>query len=223
MTNNHINIVVLGNFNPSILTHHFLVDECGFDLGSTPSEQIPRIPVVSSIEYDNLHFFADLGRFQITEKNSTNPKQSKLPKYVDTYLKKLPYTPIKKCGMNFSYMITIKSEELDKIEMQLMSNRKSLCESLEMDNFQLQVFFDISAEKEQLKKWILQLAPQGHNTKTILSVSYTPDANTLGIDFNYEVDLVENYDLIKNIVDGYDEVYDLFLAQLQKLFGRKIL
>lgn len=101
MTNNYINVVVLGNFNPSILTHDFLVTECGFDLGGKPIKENPPMPVVASLDYDSFSFFADLGRLQITEKECENPKRSKLPNYLDTYLKKLPHTPITKCVSQF--------------------------------------------------------------------------------------------------------------------------
>jgi len=79
--NNYINMVVLGNFNPSILSHDFLVAECGFDLGNEPTEENPPMPVVASLGYGDISFFADLGRLQITEKKCKDPKQSKLPAY----------------------------------------------------------------------------------------------------------------------------------------------
>jgi len=102
MINNYINLVVLGNFNPNILTHNFLVAECGFNLGNKPIKENPPMPVIASLEYDGISFFADLGRLQITEKNCKEPKQGKLPEYLATYLEKLPHTPITKCGANFS-------------------------------------------------------------------------------------------------------------------------
>ena len=130
MINNYVNLVVLGNFNPSILTHNFLVTQCGFALGNKPIKENPPMPVIASLEYEGISFFADLGRLQITEKECENPKQSELPNYLHTYLEKLPHTPITKCGANFSYNVEIEETKLNQIEQKLLSDRQYFCKAL---------------------------------------------------------------------------------------------
>ena len=141
MTNDYINLVVLGNFNPSILTHNFLTTVCGFDLGGKPTKENPPMPVIASLDYDSVSFFADLGRLQITEKNCKEPKQSKLPNYLGTYLEKLPHTPITKCGANFRYNVEVEETTLSQIEQKLSSNRQYFCKASDADEIQLDVTF----------------------------------------------------------------------------------
>ncbi len=221
MTNIQINIVVLGNFNPSILTHHFLVTECGLDLGQEQPKQ-QQLPVLASISYDGISFFADLSRFQITEKNCANPKQSKLPEYLDTYLEKLPYTPVTKCGTNLSYNAEIAQERLSSIEIQVAKNRENLCKSFQVDNLELEAVFNVHPTNESIKRWILRTTPNASDSKTTMTISHKPDSNTITVDFNYEVNLEGDTGRIKNITDRYDTIYDLFLTQFKKLFGEEI-
>jgi hypothetical protein len=222
MTNIQINIVVLGNFNPSILTHQFLVTECGLDLGQEQPKTEQRLPVVSTISYDGISFFADLGRFQITEKKCENPKKSKLPKYLNTYLEKLPYTPITKCGTNFSYNAEISQEKLSSIETQVAKNRENLCKSFQIDNLELEVVFDVRPKNEIIKRWILRTTHNTFGSKTMMKVSRKPDSNSITVDFNYEVSLEGDTGRIRNVTDEYDKIYDLFLAQFKKLFGEEV-
>lgn len=213
---------MLGNFNPSILTHQFLIAECGLDLGQEQPNQEQRLPVMASIAYDGISFFADLGRFQITEKNCANPKQSKLPEYLDTYLEKLPYTPVTKCGTNISCNAEVAQEKLSSIETQVAKNRENLCKSFQVDNLELEVVFDVHPKNERIKRWILRTIPKTPGSTTTMKISRKLDSNTINVDFNYEMNLEGDADRIRNITDGYDKIYDLFLAQFQKLFGKEI-
>ena len=221
MTNNHINVVVLGNFNPSILTHKFLVTECGFALGNKPTKETPSMPVIASLEYDGVSFFADLGRFQITEKNCKEPKQSKLPNYLGTYLEKLPHTPITKCGANFSYNVEIEEAKLNQIEQKLLSNRQYFCKTLDATEIQIEVIFSVNDKTETVKKWILRTNTQSGESSTIMTVQQAEDSK-VRIDFNYEVNLAENREQIKKITDNYVDVYEVFLLQFRRIFEETI-
>lgn len=222
MINDYINLVVLGNFNPSILTHNFLTTVCRFDLGDKPTKENPPIPVVASLSYGGISFFADLGRLQMTEKNCENPKQSKLPTYLKTYLDKLPYTPITKCGANFSYDIDIQETKLNDIEQKLSSNRQYFCKALDVAEIQLEVIFDISDKTETVKRWILRTMAQSGELRTTMNVQRLEDSKTK-IDFNYEINLEQNRDeRIRKITDDYAKVYDVFLFQFRNIFEKKI-
>lgn len=223
MINNYVNVVVLGNFNPNILTHQFLVTECGFDLGREPKKQIQQIPIAASVEYDKIFFFADLGRFEIKEEACVDPQKSKVPYYLETYLNTLPYTPIKKCGANFSYTAEIALKKLESVETQLAVNRKSLCKSLEVDNIELNMHFDVSPESERIKGWTLRTMPEGQRSTTRLSVSRKVDSNAITVDFNYEVNLEKDVSLIKVITKEYNKIHELFMAQFRGLFNEGIL
>jgi hypothetical protein len=219
MTNNYINVVVLGNFNPSILTHDFLVTECGFNLGDKPTKENLPMPVVASLDYDSFSFFADLGRLQITEKECENPKRSKLPNYLDIYLKKLPHTPITKCGANFSYNVDIQETKLNNIEQNLSNNRQYFCKALDAAEIQIEVIFDISDKAETVKRWILRTIAQSGESNTTMDVQRMGKSN-VRIDFNYEINLEKNREQVKKITNDYAKVHDLFLFQFRNIFEK---
>jgi len=222
MINNYINLVVLGNFNPSILTHNFLVTECGFTLGNKPIKENPPMPVVASLEYDGISFFADLGRLQITEKNCENPKQSKLPNYLGIYLDKLSYTPITKCGANFNYDIEIQKTKSGNIEQKLLKDRQHFRRVLDTDEIGLEVAFSISSESETVKNWTLRTMTQSGESSTTMNVSMTGEPNTVKVNFNYEINLDQEHSNIKKITEDYGKIYELFLSQFRKIFEEKI-
>ena len=219
--NDYINLVVLGNFNPSILTHDFLIKECGFDFGNKPPSKSPPVPVVASLDYDKISFFADLGRFQITEKNCKEPKLSQLPVYLNTYLERLPYTPITKCGANFGYELTTEKARLENIERWLKNDRNKFCETLQLKTLDLEVCFAIDDKQEKIKSWTLRTKISEYEASTIMKVAYISGAdNTMKIDFNYEVaDLDKDKELLKNVTDDFTNVADLFKYQVEKIFA----
>ena len=221
MVNNYINLVVLGNFNPSILTHNFLTAVCGFDLGGNPTKENPPIPVLSSLEYGDVSFFADLGRLQITQKNCTKPRQSKLPRYLATYLEKLPYTPITRGGANFSYNMEVEELRLSQIEQKLLNNRQYFCGALNAPEIQLEVSFSVDDKTEIVKKWILRTVAQSGEASTTMTVQPAEDSK-IRIDFNYELNLEKRCDQLTNITRDYASVYDIFLSQFKKIFEGKI-
>lgn len=222
MVNNYINLVVLGNFNPSILTHGFLTTECGFDVGDKPTKESLPMPVVASLDYDGISFFADLGRLQITEKNCENPKQSKLPDYLDTYLEKLPHTPITKCGANFNYDIEIQKGKLNDIEQRLLKDRQYFRKALNATEIGLEVTFNVSSESETVRNWTLRTMGQSGKSSTTINVSIAEEPNTVKINFNYEINLDQKPGRIKKITDDYAKIYELFLFQFRKIFEEGI-
>lgn len=218
--NKYINLVVLGSFNPAILTHEFLVRECGFDLRHEPNLKGPTIPVVASLEYDNITFFADLGRMQITERDCEKPKSSKIPDYTQTYLEKLPYTPISKCGANFSYTLNIDKSRLSQINDWLSSKRGEFCKVLQSDCIGLEISFELENDKQVVKGWTLRNQQTDHNTTTILKVIYPETDNQVKVDFNFEVnDLDKDRKRLQIITAKYNTVFNIFQEQIEKIFS----
>ena len=216
--NDYINLVVLGSFNPSILTHDFLVKECEFALGNEPSSKGPSVPVIASLDYGEITFFADLGRLQITEKNCKEPELSQIPIYLNTYLQKLPYTPISKCGVNFSYNLTVEKSRLEDIEQWLRNDRDKFCEILQMKTIGLEVYFVVDDKQERIKSWVLRTKTEQYCASTMIKVS-SIDGNGIKVDFNYEVgNLGKDKNLLKSVTYDYANVVDLFKHHVEKIF-----
>jgi len=218
--NDYINLVVLGSFNPAILTHEFLVEECGFDLPAKPDRKGPPMPVVASIDYGSVAFFADLGRLQITQKNCDDPKSSKLPAYLRVYLEKLPYTPITKCGANFSCEVTVGKKKVEAIEERLRSDRGHFRESLESEAVDIEVCFELDDGQERVRNWAVRTRSRRHEASTVMKVARMATVEgVIKVDFNYEVgNLDTERKRLNSVTSEYGEVVDLFNRQVQKLF-----
>lgn len=218
--NDYINLVVLGSFNPAILTHEFLVHECGFELPTEPDRKGPVMPVIASLDYGNLTFFADLGRLQITEKSCGNPKSSKLPSYLQTYLDKLPYTPVTKCGANFSYRLIVEKSRLEQIGELLRNNRSKLCEELELKTVDLEISFGVEKSKETVTNWTLRTKSGVDKVSTMLKVVMSNSGNEAKIDFNYDVANLEvDRQRLNSVTTNYGQVFDIFKNQVEKIFS----
>ncbi len=219
-TNNYINLVVLGSFNPSILNHSFLVKECEMDLGETPKETSrPQLPVMSSLEYENIQFFIDLGRLQITEKNCEDPKESKIPRYLENYLRKLPYTPITKAGTNLSYRLDIEKKKIDQIEELLKINRSEICGSLKLGNLGIDISFSLDSEKETISSWTIKTFLAEKNVSTLMKFHYDSE-NKPVVDYNYEISGIDkDKEKIQNLTTHYGEIVDFSVNQILKVFG----
>jgi len=218
--NEYINLVILGNFNPSILTHDFLVKECGLKFEKEPIENTPRIPVVASLEYDNINFLADLGRFQITEKECTDPVNSNVPLYLKTYLDKLPFTPISKCGANFSYVIEINEQKLRYLNDILSTDRNKIIEMLKIKEASIDIGFIFEDKHEKINNFTIRTKVKENKATTLMKIQYQEVSNTIKTDFNYEISgLEKDKELIKIITEKYPEVYKLFKKQIELLFS----
>jgi len=218
--NEYINLVVLGSFNPAILTHAFLVGECGFDLPAEPSNKGPGMPVVASLEYENLSFFADLGRLQIMEKNCADPKVSKVPQYVQTYLDKLPHTPLSKCGANLSCGLTIGSSRLGEVGEWVKRDRGKVCRALKLETVALGVDFVVQQASEVVGSWVLRTKITEYEASTTLKVTVPESGNKVKVNFNYEVaGLDKDRARLASITESYRNLVDLFRDQVEQIFA----
>lgn len=217
--NHYINLVVLGSFNPAILTHDFLIKECNFIFDVEPKVQQMPIPVVSSIEYGKVAFFADLGRLQILENSCDDPKKSSIPRYLQVYLERLPHTPLKKCGANFSYELCLKESDLNNIHSWLKNSRENILKALKLSEVGVELSFDILDNLERIKTWTIRTQVEKSGATTRAKFDHSADRNCLQVDFNFEINgLDNNKDLINTITIGYGEVFDLFKHQVESIF-----
>lgn len=213
-----INLVVLGSFNPAILTHEFLTHECGLDIMGEPISQNVGVPVLATLEYGSMSFFADLGRFQVTEKNCSDPGASKIPCYLKTYLEKLPYTPLSKCGANISCNLEADSNRLENLGQWLKQDRQKFCDILQVEAVELDVSF-FTGKEECIKSCVLTTKRSEYNAGTKMKVSEI-NKKSVKIDFNYEVvGLDADKNLLASITDEFTNVVDIFNEQINRLFS----
>ena len=133
--NNFVSCVVIGSFNPSILTSDFIIQECGLEFEGKAIRE-DRTPVVSRVEYPGFMFLADLDRLQIRETEIDDPGKSKVVDFLRIYLEKLPYTPLSKCGVNINVSISGTNEK-DLIAL-LTERKRELFKILETRDFTIE-------------------------------------------------------------------------------------
>lgn len=100
---NFKSVIVIGAFNPSILTPDFLVESCGFASEHEPEGR--TTPVTAEITYGNTRFLTELNKLQIMV---SSPQDFSLVFPIDMaikYLHVLEYTPLNLIGINMNYTL----------------------------------------------------------------------------------------------------------------------
>jgi hypothetical protein len=136
---NFISIVVIGNFNPAILTFEFLTEVCKINLKKGQYLTPLQLPFPRELFFpdDKLNFLIDLDRLQIKETNMLKADDCKGPEIINKYLTKLPYTPIRATGLNFNSSIDMKSNEGKSLDTLIRKNEKDLLKIFNVDNINL--------------------------------------------------------------------------------------
>jgi len=118
---NLFSVVVLGDMNPKILNHDWLIRERitpikyhkSEDPEKTPFREFISTPPFSQLAYKDIIFTVELNKFQLL---INAPEYSQVYSNIaKKYFKTLPHTPLKKLGLNVSGAIKFnsKKEEMD--------------------------------------------------------------------------------------------------------------
>lgn len=151
-TQKYTNVVVLGNMNPQILTHNWLVKEKiisrkVFDsvaLNDKPFTQFISTPPLVQLAYGNLVFTVDLGKFILQQNGSCI--DSNIFKIAKRYFETLHHTPVQKIGFNVHGSLRFDSRK----EESLFDKRYLSCgESLKalIGNVKHKIGFTLSYKK----------------------------------------------------------------------------
>ena len=184
ITNNYLNIICLGSFNPSILTPSFLKDVCEFKFDVEPSGQ--TLPVAANIKYGNIDFFVELEKLQIREDLPQDYKSSKIVEYFEKYLSVLTYTPIFVCGINFNS--TISDLKLDAF-LSNIKDRKKILALLKADK----VVVDTKevAKKDEPETWLSSNLTDTLEPNTLFRLNLKKEKDTVVVNLNYEIRTLE--------------------------------
>ncbi len=201
---NFVSLVVLGNFNPAIVTAAFLNKDCELNLGEPTDQTSPLIPVHRGFQFQNLRFTVDMERLEILEIGINNISDAKILAIFDAYYKKLPYTPLSAVGVNINCDFPKTDILLEK-----MSNPRTYLDFLDVKEIDVT---ERSLQTESDKTW-LDSSYRIENVGGLARlISSSIKKDFLNLNYNYEAgNLGQNESGLDLLLDGYEQFCREFL------------
>lgn len=118
----YFSIVILGNLNPQILNHDFLILHKIIPIDQSPFVELLKdskkpftdfvsTPVLVNLIYNPISLLINQNYFQARHDFITDPTQSPIISITKKYFELLHNTPINVCGFNFSGKLTLNSAD----------------------------------------------------------------------------------------------------------------
>lgn len=216
---NFVSVVILGRFNPSILTIDFLSEVCLLGLVGGKSMTPPELPFPKEVlfEEDKLSFFVDLDRMQIKQAMTEGLTKNSLTKYAKVYLEKLPYTPIFSAGINFNLLMTLDSDEEGEKLYKLMSDENDIFRRLNTNKFTLNTERHYAKGNAPIYKMFILSHPKDEILYSSIRI-WLRGNNRYEINHNIEIKTLKDGSQNKNLIlDGYDDI-EIYHKQIMNTF-----
>jgi len=210
--NNYVSIVVLGNFNPSILTPNFMINYCDFPKGIELKRGDTTV-VVSSLDYGDIAFIAELERFQAIERNIEDTRNIRILKYLINYFEILKYTPINILGVNFNTTI----EKVKQAVFNTLDKSDKIKDFFDIEELNYSKTINLGVASTTNLSWKLTYnTADGYKTRTVINLKN----NNLIINKNFEIK-VNRGENIRDIIilkeySDFEKKYSSFLKFLTK-------
>lgn len=218
---NFISIVVLGNFNPAILTPNFLKETCKVNLGEHQGWVSPPVgpKIVSQISYDNIELLIDFDRFQITERNVNKPDKIQATAVLKKYLSKLQHTPLVAAGINFNFSFLSNEDKSIDFERLYVAKPRDFLSLVGAEEIILEKKETLGKRFRKPQNVIISFSIKG-NRKGALSFRF--EKNELHLNYNYELsNLQQEPKEFLILVDEYSEILSRFV-RLRNALAKKV-
>ena len=205
-----LNVVVIGNMNPQIINHEWLLKEKIINEkhfvsrrpGESPFKQYVCTPPFTQIIYDNIKFIVEMNRFELsTQQKSINSDIFDIAK---EYFSKLPHTPVTKLGFNIiGFFKFDNADELQKFNKKWMDYSDSLAKLIQ--NKEINLGFGVTF-KEDIALYRLDcIVPDAHQRRQV--------------NFNCEFNIKDTQGIISILSDNlkYINRMDTLIKSLLKI------
>ncbi len=212
--NNFISIIILGHFNPSILTRDFLENNSIVHFQEEPTN-IRATALASNIEYKDVRLMMDLKLFSVFQKEIEDFTNNMILGIAYEIIDLLAYTPLKTAGINFN--VSAKILEADRLAKNL-SDKRQVLDFFGGRSFIINIGKKYEENREDLDSMGLQVKIDDYssiqiNIKRIKDYIYN-------INYNFSIggllERPENRDYIRN---NFKNIIDKFCATNHKYFG----
>jgi hypothetical protein len=208
----YFSIVFLGNQNPSILNHDFLLRNnvlpldvhpfSGLDfknLAHPPFNEAISTPVVSRLVYSNISIVVEESRLQLTDTSATQPGKSPIINIAKNYLSVLKHTPLMFGGLNLNGVINLNTAEEKKfLESKLCVAGSNLMKVVGSDALDFGVNFSYKYK-------------YGLATITMARIKDNPLSKILGFNFEFPFDEMTNFLAHLDDATSLDEHFGSFV------------
>jgi hypothetical protein len=204
---NFVSVVVLGRFNPGILTPDFLTKVCSMPLSKPQYLIPPEMPFPREIRFsENISFLIDLERLQIAEHEVKNIQDVSVAKYAKLYLEKLPYTPISTAGVNFNFSLRFDEQNEKEQLCGLIQNESNLFSKFDIREYNLKVEKVCSQSRPNIYNYWIMTFQTDEGFYSSLRINFNK-RNVIELNHNAEVkNLNEKPEQINLLLGNYNNV-----------------
>ena len=187
------NIVVLGNFNPGILTANFLQETCKIPLKDP--KVFPQNPIESVVVSEKVTFIASLERFEVSEIDLKSFEGTKIHEYARTYLDTLRYTPVVAWGMNLN--VDVKDINPKALQTHFLEDHSAVAKLLKAEQLVIKNEIKFVNGSKEISKYGLRFVVKASEIHGNVAIRINPD-KTYNLKYNYEIRKKTDFGLIKD-------------------------
>jgi hypothetical protein len=213
-----VDVTVLGNFNPAILRHDFLVKECKIiDLGQVIEQSPPQLPMVSHIKYKDVWWTAELTRMIVRDLSLSN----KAPNLLSKYLEALPHTPLLAAGINLVADLVISDIPVATSKMLNTTSLFEILRKFEATQIYMTVKYQVVSNVSSVPMEYLLNFVGRHESRVLVQMELGK-APFLRARYNWEIRGIDiNRSRLQLIQGEYERVKEDFQSLIQEFLENR--
>ena len=209
------NAVCIGKFNPGILNLNFLKENNIY----IPKEEVSKpviTPFMVNLKYDDLEFFIEIERFQITKINIEEEFKDDAIKIMYNYLRILEFTPISLIGINFISDVSINN--LEKL-IENLENDKNITDTLKTKEFLFVPRIRKHEKGYEYLNWNIEVKQTDVKDLVKRIIISKQDKDKFRISSNFEIKNIKNYKDLSYFIENFEKMKEEHTKIIINFFG----